>query len=137
MAEPKKEPRSIFSIESTQQLRIDIDGVPHAIRSMKEFRLKEQVAFQRDFQSVSEGWQGLFKPDAAPTEDEIDYVSMAIDEIVKKIVVNDAAPFLALTELQKLDVLGAFAGNASGASGGPQKDSSPASPASTELTRSA
>ena len=42
-----------------------------------------------------------------------------------------------LTELQKLDVLGAFAGNAAGGSGAPQKSSSPALPASTESTRSA
>lgn len=131
------EPKSIFSIESTQQLRIDIDGKPHAIRSMKEFRLKEQVAFQREFQSVAQGWGELFKPGAAPSDDEIEYVSMAIDEMVKRIVVDDATPFLKLTELQKLDVLGAFAGNASGGSGAPRPASSPASPASTESTRSA
>lgn len=135
MAETAAKP--IFSITSAQQLRVDIDGEPHAIRSMREFRLKDQVAFQRDFQSVAQGWGDLFKADAAPTDADIEYISTAIDNMIKRVVVGNAKPFLALTEMQKLEVLGAFAGNAAGGSGGPQKSSSQDSPVSTESTRSA
>lgn len=132
-----EELKLLFSVNSAQRLRIDIDGEPYAIRSMREFRLKEQVAFKRECQSVAQSWGELFKPDAAPTEEEIDYVTEAIDAVIKRIVVDEPEPFLALTEMQKLDVIGAFAGNVKGGSGGPPSDSSPASVASTESIPSA